>query len=225
MIQVWEQDGVIALSKPPGLPVFPPHGLPTGDCLLARWRAEGSGPSEADWPEGFAGGIAHRLDTPTSGQVLAGRTPADLASLRAAFAATDLRKRYRLVTARDVPWDTHELRTRIAHDKRHKSRMVVERGRATAHRGRWYPAHTCFVRLGPVEGGWLWEAVITTGVMHQIRVHAASVGIPLRGDGRYGGGAAAATPEATFLLHHLGLTGPGLAPPEIPVPDFWPAPR
>jgi len=225
MTAVWEQGGVVALCKPPGLPVFPPHEDVDGDCLLHRWLAEAPTQAEQAWPAGFSGGIAHRLDVPTSGQVLAARTTADLERLREAFSDGVLQKRYRFLTAKDVPWDAHEVQTRIAHDKRRKGRMVVERGRATAHRGKWYDAHTCFRRVAEVERGWMWEAIITTGVMHQIRIHAASVGIPLDGDGRYGGGSAPRSPSVPFLLHHLGLTGPGLNPPEVPLPDFWPAPR
>lgn len=225
MIEVWEQDGIVALAKPGGLPVFAPHGDAGGDCLLRRWRQEMPEAEAVDWPSGFEGGIAHRLDTPTSGQVLAARTLQGLSRLRDLFSAGALEKRYRLVTAREVPWDDHRVQSPIAHDKRRKDRMIVQRGRATPHRGKWYAAHTRFKRLGPVAGGWLWEAVITTGVMHQIRVHAASVGIPLLGDQRYGGGAPPSDQSVDFYLHHLGLTGPGLAPQEIPVPDFWPASR
>jgi 23S rRNA-/tRNA-specific pseudouridylate synthase len=71
------------------------------------------------------------------------------------------------------------------------------------------------------DGATLWEAVITTGVMHQIRVHAAWVGIPLRGDKRYGGGTSA-NEQVPFLLHHLGLSGPGLEPPQAPLAPGWP---
>ena len=42
---------------------------------------------------------------------------------------------------------------------------------------------------------------------------------------RYGGGQPVGTPDADkvpFLLHHLGLSGPSLSPPEAPLPDFWP---
>ena len=221
----WEHPDLVALFKPSGLPVFAPHADKDGDCLAARWRVHAPEQAQQDWPDGFALGIAHRLDVPTSGLVLAARTPRALQDLRALFSGGSLEKRYRFVTARNPSWESHEVSTPIAHDKRRKSRMIVQRGQSTPHRGRWYPAHTRFQRLGPVDGGWLWQAIITTGVMHQIRVHAASVWIPLLGDRRYGGGAPPAGQSVDFLLHHTGLSGPGLRSPDVPTPDFWPSPR
>ena len=181
-----------------------------------------SGLSVVGWDPSFAGGLAHRLDTPTSGQVVSARSESDLVWIRGLFADGQLTKVYRFVSAADVPWDEHQTDRPIAHDKRKRSRMVVQRGNNTPHRGKWLPAHTRFRRLGSTtDGAHLWEAVITSGVMHQIRVHAAFLGIPLRGDRRYGGGVP--TDETVpFLLHHLGLSGPDLSPPEAPLPDHWP---
>ena len=209
-----------AWNKPAGIPVFPPHGDPAGDCLLQR-----TGLSVADWEPRFAGGLAHRLDTPTSGQVLSARSEDDLVWLRNLFAAGHLEKVYRFVSAGQVSWDDNGVNTAIAHHRTKRSIMVCQRGQNTPHRGKWYEASTRFRRLGPVSGGGtLWEAVITTGVMHQIRVHAAFVGIPLRGDRRYGGGRAQ-NEQVPFLLHHVGLKGPELRPPPAPLPDYWPIPE
>jgi 23S rRNA-/tRNA-specific pseudouridylate synthase len=214
----------LSLAKPAGLPCFPPHGDPGGDCMLARLLRVRSAQGAHGWPEHFEGGIAHRLDVPTSGLLLAARGPEDLAWLRALFSQGKLRKRYLFATAKDVPWDAHTVATPLAHDKRRKSRMIAQRGRDTPHRGKWYPAHTELRRTGEHVGPLaLWEATIVTGVMHQVRVHAASVGLALAGDQRYGGGEPL-DPGVPFLLHHLGLSGPGLAPPEIPAPwrNRWP---
>ena len=210
-----------AWDKPGGIPVFPPHADPSGDCLLRRTGLDPTG-----WDPKFAGGLAHRLDTPTSGQVLSAKTLADLDWLRAAFAGGGLRKVYRFVSARSVPWDEHTVEAPIAHHKKKRAVMIVKRGANTPCRGKWHPAQTTFRRLGEVEGGsTMWEAVIRTGVMHQIRAHAAFVGLALQGDRRYGGGQPCGTPDnerIPFLLHHLGLSGAGLSPPAAPLPDFWP---
>jgi len=103
--------------------------------------------------------------------------------------------------------------------------MVVQRGRNTPHRGKWYPADT---RFRQVDGP-LWEAVITTGVMHQVRVHAASVGLAILGDSRYGGGQlnAGTAPEGVeHILHHCAMRGtvdgfPDLDPPPLEPPGWW----
>ena len=184
------------VDKPRGVPVFPP-GASVLDQVLADapWRA-GIG-----WPSGFEGGIAHRLDTSTSGALLLGDSLEELARLRDWFSGGRLRKTYRFVAGKDVGWDTNTCERRIGHDPRRKGRMIVERGPSMAHRGRWYEASTAFRRLDDR----LWEAVITTGVTHQIRVHAAFVRLALLGDRVYGGG----DTGDGFFLHHAGLEGPG----------------
>ncbi len=212
------------MVKPPGLPAFAPHGNPHGACVLrwlledAPWRAEG-------FPEGFAGGIAHRLDVSTSGLLLVAEDANSLAAVRSSFAAARLKKTYRFLTARTPTWTEHHVTTPVAHHKTKRRAMIVQRGRVTPHRGKWYAADTRFVQLdGP-----LWEATITTGVMHQIRVHAASVGLALWGDTVYGGGHlpdGCAPQGVNYALHHAGTTGPvegypALHAPPLPVPGWW----
>lgn len=204
------------VHKPAGLPVFPPHDDPQGDCVLARIDTD---PSVA-WPDGFDGGIAHRLDVSTSGALLVADDPDELARLRDAFRDRTFVKSYVFRAARDVPWHTHETSVRIAHHRRRKGRMVVERGRSTPHRGRWYEAHTAFRR----RPGGIWEATMHSGVMHQIRAHAAFLGLPLLGDRRYGGGPTPddAPPGLTFYLHHVGMAGPAGRTTPVPWPDWVP---
>lgn len=192
--------------KPAGLPVFPPHDDPGGDCVWARLVAAAPERLAMDWPDGFSAGIAHRLDIGTSGAVAVADSPEQLEALRRAFARKELVKTYRFVTHRQVPWSENRCELSIGHARRKKRRMVVQRGPDTPHRGKWLDASTDFVRLGPH----LWQATMRTGVMHQIRVHAAFVGLPLAGDPLYGGGP---TPPGgrPFCLHHVGFRGAGWA--------------
>ena len=63
----------------------------------------------------------------------------------------------------------------------------------------------------PAAAVTLAACLIRCGARHQIRAHAASLGLPLCGDSRYapsGGSPAAGGPER-FLLHHACLSGPG----------------
>ena len=196
------------LLKPAGLPVFPPHDDPGGQCLLARVSAEvGPGP----WPAGFEGGIAHRLDTATSGVVVAARTPADLVRLREAFAAGTLRKFYLFDTRAPVDFTERLVTVPIAHHPTRRDRMICPRTaepERTPHRGKWYPAWTKLTRRGA-----LWQAEIHTGVMHQVRIHAAFAGLPLSGDDLYGGA------PGRFVLHHMRIVGPDWRSPLVELPD------
>lgn len=215
---------LLVVHKPAGLPCFPPHADPDGDCVLARLLAAGWVDPGAAFPPGFSGGIAHRLDISTSGQLLVARSPAALDQLRAQFTEKVLTKRYLLWTRRRPRWEEHRCTRPVAHDRRKKRRMVVQRGASTPHRGRWLPAETRFRVWGPAEGGWLVEARMRTGVMHQIRVHAGFLGIALAGDRLYGGGPLGREhgPGVRFLLHHCGLSGPQLEPPAVTPPEAWP---
>jgi 23S rRNA-/tRNA-specific pseudouridylate synthase len=207
------------LEKPAGLPVFPPHAAPTGDSLH-RWFLQARPEQDQDFPEGFSAGLVHRLDTSTSGVVLAARSLRALVRAREAFATGRLRKTYRFLTHKTVSWTTHLVTTELAHHHRRKDRMVARRSTGTQHRGRWYPAETRLRHLG----NGLWEAEIKTGVMHQIRVHAASVGLALTGDRIYGGGPLPPDggPEGVrFALHHQGMFGAGITSPILPKPDWW----
>jgi 23S rRNA-/tRNA-specific pseudouridylate synthase len=186
----------IALYKPAALPVFPPHRDPAQPSLLSWWLQNGG--RSADWPEGYAGGIAHRLDNRTDGLVIVARDPAALQRLRASFAAGQLRKFYLFRSAAEVSFDLQLCTLPIAHHQKKKDRMVVKNGPRSWHRGNWYPAWTQFTRLAPS----LWQAEIRTGVMHQIRVHAAAVGLPLDDDSLYGGA------EGVYLLRHFKIIGP-----------------
>lgn len=200
------------VAKPAGLPVFPPHADPAGDCVLARLLAARPEQARA-WPPGFEGGIAHRLDNVTSGLVLVARDEAALAALRAEFRAGLLRKRY-LFRSGATPGFTEQVVTvELAHHPNRKDRMVARRGPRTAHRGRWYPAWTRLVDHG---GGW-WEAEIRTGVTHQVRIHALHAGVPLDGDPIYG-----LPGTGPFCLHHLQVIAPGWRSPRVPVPGEWP---
>jgi len=86
------------------------------------------------------------------------------------------------------------------------------------------PARTRYLVRGQTEHGWLLELRPETGRMHQIRAHAAAAGLPLYGDGRYGGPTSLTDDRGAVqavrrpALHALRVELPHLAA-EVPPPD------
>jgi 23S rRNA (cytosine1962-C5)-methyltransferase len=132
--------------------------------------------------------ILHRLDKETSGLLVFGKSPLANRSLTDQFTAREIEKRYLLVTDRPAPAEQWVTETAIARaGERYLARPLAAGGERAE-------THFQVVRRAGAET-WL-EANPVTGRTHQIRVHAAHVGCPIRGDVLYGG-----SPAARVLLH------------------------
>ena len=230
-IEYTESTSIVVVHKPSGIPCLPKrlsthHHIEKAleDSILYRLCSWNGFVADISWPTGFEGGIAHRLDTATSGQLLVAKTPDVLVDLRREFTEKKLQKHYVFLTQKQVTWREHTVNFSIAHDKKHKKRMVVQRGSHTEHRGKWLPASTFFRIMGTQDGLCLVHATMRTGVMHQIRVHAAITGLALLGDSLYGGGASPSVFPSDFALHHVGICASHFCLEQhmVPVPTWWP---
>jgi len=195
-----EDDALVALDKPGGMPghALDPRQRGTAAAfLLARY------PEMANVGDPLAPGLVHRLDSGTSGLLVAARTRAAHCALRAALRARAVEKRYLAWVAGDASaLDGARVALPLAHDPRDRRRMLPATARVRA-----WPAET---RLAIVAAGRersLVEATILTGVTHQVRVHLAARGHPVLGDVLYGG-APAGLPRGRHALHAAGLTLP-----------------
>ncbi|MGH7896096.1 MAG: RluA family pseudouridine synthase, partial [Candidatus Binatia bacterium] len=126
-------------------------------------------------------GLAHRLDTGTSGVLLVARTAASWTDLRAAFRRHEVTKWYLAVVAGN-PEPGRVIDAPLAHDPRDRRRMIPARSGERA-----WPAWTRIVDRHPF-GRWSLVLVeLATGVTHQVRAHLGLVGHPVAGDPLYGG--------------------------------------
>lgn len=222
-----EGDGTLFLFKPPGMTVFPSRMHPERPCLLAFLLQIRPEQWSVPWPEGFEGGILHRLDTATSGLIVVATGLSHFERLRGLFSARSLKKSYLLLSAGEVAEETPKwgeswpVSVELAHHKKNSRKMIAHRGVRTPHRGRWFEAETLFYSLGSKGGVGLYRAEMRTGVTHQIRLHGATIGIPILGDTLYKGAEAAGpAPEAGFYLHHETIEGLGPCP-RAPLPGSW----
>ena len=195
-----EDDALVALDKPGGIPghALDPRQRGTAAAfLLARY------PEMADVGDPLAPGLVHRLDSGTSGLLVAARTRAAHRALRAALRARAVEKRYLAWVAGDASaLDGARVALPLAHDPRDRRRMVP----AAAGMRAW-PAETSVMVVSTGRARSLVEATIRTGVTHQVRVHLAARGHPVLGDVLYGG-APAGLPRGRHALHAAGLTLP-----------------
>ncbi len=174
---VFEDDDVIVVNKPRGLVVHPAPGHPDGtlvNALLFHCGDSLSGVGGEKRP-----GIVHRIDMDTSGLLIAAKNDFAHQALSRQLADRSLSRVYEAVVRGRLREDAGTVDRPIGRCPTDRKRMaVVPRG------GR--PAVTHWEVLARYQGYTHLRCRLETGRTHQIRVHMASLGHPLLGDGVYG---------------------------------------
>jgi 23S rRNA pseudouridine1911/1915/1917 synthase len=195
---------LIAVDKPAGMPSIARRITDTdtvANFLVARFPAL----RDAS-PNRLEAGVLHRLDTDTSGVLVAARTSLAYAHLRPRFARTAV-KDYLAIVRGSAP-DADRISLPIAHMPRRPRRMRVCASAADAHLLAARPAETAYRTVASGVGDSLLAIRIRTGVRHQIRVHLAAAGRAILGDPLYGRAALDAGPATRLLLHAYRLRLP-----------------
>lgn len=174
---IFKDDWVLAINKASGLAV---QGG-TGQSRHVDAMLDGLIFDRKDRPK-----LVHRLDRDTSGVLLLARTGAAARDLTAAFRGKDARKIYWAVVAGKPP------KTRGVIDMslgKTTSEGGMEKVAAMGPAGK--RALTLYQTIATGSGksrGLTWLALMPlTGRTHQLRVHCAEMGMPILGDGKYGG--------------------------------------
>jgi len=182
------QDECLAvIDKPAGLAMHGGSGLRFG---LMNVLAE----THPEWRP------VHRLDRATSGLVVLACDYLNAVALQRAFVSRQVEKRYLALLTGRLPEDqlVVDAPLKKIQDASGQRRVVADpEGQA---------AHSEFKVLERLPGYTYVEVTIATGRTHQIRAHAAHLGLPLAGDERYNPNPPPAGLQRLFLhAHHLRL--------------------
>ena len=184
---LYEDEDVIAISKPAGMTVHAGAGNPSG-TLVNALLGRGSELSKGGDP--LRPGIVHRLDKETSGVILVAKNDAAHARLGDAFQQRAVKKTYIALVQGVLKGKTGSIELSIGRDPIHRTRMAtskeLERGAGPAN-----PRHarTDWRVLAHIDSTTLLEVQLRTGRTHQIRVHFAALKHPVLGDTLYGAAA------------------------------------
>ena len=174
---VYEDGDVIVVNKPRGMVVHPAPGHPDGTLVNALlWHC-------GDSLSGIGGerrpGIVHRIDKDTSGLIIAAKNDFAHQFLSAQLSDHTLGREYEAVVHGGFRDDAGTVDAPIGRHPVDRKRMAVTPKNSK-------PAVTHYEVIARYRGYTRILCRLETGRTHQIRVHMASIGHPLLGDGVYG---------------------------------------
>jgi 23S rRNA pseudouridine1911/1915/1917 synthase len=216
---VHEDEDLLAVDKPPGLPMHPSATYHKNTLTYLLRERYGEKPPH----------IAHRLDRETSGIVLCGKHLDAERALKAAFERRKVSKTYLAIARGELATDEGRIELALgpAREGLHLAMEVRDDGSE---------ASTTYRVRGRAPGHTLVELFPHTGRQHQLRVHLAAIGHPIVGDKLYGPEGQAAfvefidtglTPELLARLghdrqalhaHRIAFPHPSGAPMELASP-------
>jgi len=174
---VYEDADLLAVNKPAGMPS---HPLRAGERGTAANFLVGRDPACAGASlDPREGGLGHRLDTATSGVLIAGRSRPAWLALRASLGGPECEKRY-LAEVWGAPPSEGRIDAAIGRRGRRGKTVRLDAGRNPQ------PAETTWKVLERRPATTLVEARLHAGRPHQVRAHLAGAGFPIVGDDRYG---------------------------------------
>lgn len=204
MIPILFQDKSLAVClKPPG--------------LLSQDGPGGTLPAQLREQLGCEIYPVHRLDREAGGVMVYAKTSRAAGALSAAMNRGEFQKQY-LCIVRGCPEEEGVWRDLLFHDRTRNKSFVVQR-----MRGGVKEAGLDYRLLGTKDGQSLVLVRLHTGRTHQIRVQFASRGMPLAGDGKYGGGGGGELGLWSCLLAFPHPAGKRMAFQALPEGQSWEA--
>jgi len=220
----YEDEHLLLVNKAPGILCHSstdPKEVTLVDLVKAYLYQSGAWNPDAE--QSFVPALSNRLDRNTGGLVIAAKSAASQRILNEKLREGEIDKYYLLaVQGCPVP-DSGRIEGHLVKDRANNIVHVAE-----AHEADAKAAVLAYQTLKTAEDLSLVECKLITGRSHQIRVQMASLGTPILGDRKYGGGTAepyqalwayrlrfAFTSEAGALEYLNGREFRGVEPPFV----------
>jgi 23S rRNA pseudouridine1911/1915/1917 synthase len=169
---LYEDEWLLVVDKPAGMPVHPSRGHSSGTlvhALLGHGLAGG---------EDFRPGVVHRLDMDTSGLLVVAKSAEVHRRLVAMMRQRAVDRRYVALVHGSFTPNSGTIEAPVGRDPLRRKSMTI--GGVAAREARTH--FRVLERLGDFT---LVEARLETGRTHQIRVHLLAIGHPVAGDPTY----------------------------------------
>ena len=184
---VFLDESMLVVVKPAGLLSVPGRGAGMADCLVSRIQAR--------FPEAL---IVHRLDMATSGLLVLARNAEMHRQLSLLFQERRVEKRYVAVVDGLLGDSAGTVELPLICDWPNRPRQKVDQ-----EIGKHSLTHYKRLGIDPISHSTRVELRPVTGRTHQLRVHMAALGHPIRGDALYADPASARA--GRLLLHAMDL--------------------
>ena len=172
---VYDDDDLLIVDKPAGMPVHPGVGHPDSTLVNA---VLGLDPAIGEVGGTMRPGLVHRLDKDTSGLIAIAKTDRAHSSITGQLRDRTVNKGYLALVVGALRPSEAIIDAPIGRDPHDRKKMaIVEDGRA---------ASTRYKAIAAFPGYTYTDVRPKTGRTHQIRVHFASIGHPVVGDSLYG---------------------------------------
>ena len=158
---LFEDKHLAVIHKPAGI-------LVSGNCFKTIANALAQNIKKSNLPDATTPQAVHRLDFPTTGILLVGKTRSSIRALNKMFEDNEIKKTYYAVTIGEM--DSRGKITSTVDGKKSRSNYTIKKFVPSKRFG-----ILNLVKLKP-----------QTGRRHQLRIHLSSIGNPILGDKEYG---------------------------------------